>query len=506
MILTKNRFTTTVALLLAVHSATLAFGQRTEGIGIFDSQSDVGAPLNAGKATYDSERQEYQVSGSGKNMWFDKDEFHFVWKRIKGDFIVSTHANLVGEGVDPHRKLGWMIRSSLATDSAHINAAVHGDGLTSLQFRRTAGAETEEIKSELTHADVIQLERKGKHYTMSVARFGEPYVTSSLDAHELGDDVYVGLFVCAHSPEVTEHAVFRNVRITYPAPDNFVPYRDFIGSRLETLDVETGERRILLESPGRIEAPNWTPDGKALIYNASGKLYRFPLETGLPVLIDTGFADRNNNDHVLSFDGKTIGISHHAQEENGASVVYTVPVTGGAPKRVTAKAPSYLHGWSPDGKSLVYTGEREGEFDIYKIAVDGGKELRLTTAEGLDDGSEYSPDGKFIYFNSSRTGRMKLWRMNPDGTDQKQLTHDEMNDWFPHVAPNGKHIAFLSFSKEIAAADHPFYKQVSLRIMPVDGGQPRIIAYLYGGQGTINVPSWSPDSRLLAFVSNSAER
>ena len=396
-----------------------------------------------------------------------------------------------------------MVRSTLDTDSPHINAAVHGDGLTSLQFRRTVGALTEEIKSSLSGADVIQLERKGDRYTMSVAQFGQPFVATSLDDHPLGDEVYVGLFVCSHNPEVVEQALFKNVRITVPAPETFVPYRDFIGSRLETLDVETGDRQVLVSTSERIEAPNWTPDGTALIYNATGKLYRFPLDDQKPVLIDTGFADRNNNDHVLSFDGKTIGISHHAKEENGASVVYTLPVTGGTPNRVTDNAPSYLHGWSPDGRTLIYTGERNGNFDIYTIPAGGGDEMRLTTADGLDDGSEYSPDGQTIYFNSSRTGTMQLWRMKPDGGDQQQLTHDEYNNWFPHVSPDGKRIVFLSFSKEVKPDDHPFYKHVYLRMMPIDGGQPQVVAYLYGGQGTINVPSWSPDCRHLAFVSNS---
>ena len=309
----------------------------------------------------------------------------------------------------------------------------------------------------------------------------------------------------AHNPEVIEQALFKNVRITVPAPETFVPYRDFIGSRLETLDVETGDRRVLLSTSERIESPNWTPDGTALIYNATGKLYHFPLDDKKPVVIDTGFADRNNNDHVLSFDGKTIGISHHAKEENGASVVYTLPVTGGTPERVTDNSPSYLHGWSPDGRTLIYTGERNGNFDIYKIPAGGGDETRLTTAEGLDDGSEYSPDGQYIYFNSSRTGTMQIWRMKPDGSDQQQTTQDEFNNWFPHVSPDGRRIVFLSFSREVKPDDHPFYKHVYLRMMPIDGGRPQIVAYVYGGQGTINVPSWSPDCRHLAFVSNSRD-
>jgi Tol biopolymer transport system component len=165
--------------------------------------------------------------------------------------------------------------------------------------------------------------------------------------------------------------------------------------------------------------------------------------------------------------------------------------------------PSYCHGWSPDGKLLVYTGGRNGKFDIYKTAADGsGGEIRLTDAEGLNDGPEYTPDGRYIYFNSTRTGKMQIWRMKPDGHDQEQVTRDDYNNWFPHISPDGKWIAFVTFGPDIDPKDHPYYKQIYLRLMPVEGGEPKVIAYVYGGQGTMNVPSWSPDSKRIAFVSN----
>jgi TolB protein len=498
----KNPFSHFVVGLVFSFSAITAGAQP---LGDFRSQTDVGDPALAGSVIYDPDLQSYTVSGAGRNMWFDQDEFHFVWKRLKGDFILRTHAEFPGQGVDPHRKLGWMARSTLESGSPHINAVVHGDGLTSLQFRRAAGGITEEIRSTLTAADVIQLERKGNDFTMSVARFGQPFVRSELRDLALGEELYIGLFVCSHNPEVIEKAIFKNVRITVPAAEDFVPYRDYIGSRLETLDVDNGERTVLLNTREAIEAPNWTPDGTTLIYNSKGRLFRFSLAEQKSFPIDTGFATRCNNDHVLSFDGTMLGISHHAQEAGGRSVIYTLPVTGGIPRRVTVHAPSYLHGWSPDGKSLLFTGERQGEFDIYRIPVTGGEEIRLTTAKGLDDGPEYSPDGEWIYFNSARTGTMQLWRMKGDGSGQEQLTHDEFNDWFPHVSPDGRRIVFLSFSKEVAPDDHPYYKQVYLRMLPVDGGEPTIVAYVYGGQGTINVPSWAPDSRRLAFVSHTSQ-
>ena len=260
---------------------------------------------------------------------------------------------------------------------------------------------------------------------------------------------------------------------------------------------------MLLESPAAIQAPNWTRDGAALVYNEGGLLWRFDLASRRSTPIDTGFATSNNNDHVLSWRGDTLAISHHVAAEGNDSIVFTVPLAGGEPTRVTAHGPSYLHGWSPDDRSLVYTGGRGGVFDIYRIATTGGEETRLTSGDWLDDGPEYTPDGAWIWFNSSRSGRMQLWRMRPDGGAPERMTHDGFNDWFPHISPDGRSVAFLSYLPDVAPDDHPWYRPVYLRLMPAAGGPARVIAYVYGGQGTINVPSWSPDSRRLAFVSNS---
>ncbi len=214
--------------------------------------------------------------------------------------------------------------------------------------------------------------------------------------------------------------------------------------------------------------------------------------------LDTGDATANNNDHGLSPDGKWLAISHSIK---GASQVSIVPAAGGMPRRLTfANEPSYWHGWSPDGKTLAFCGQRDKEFDIYTIGVDGKGEKRLTTARGLDDGPDYTPDGKYIYFNSERTGDMKIWRMHADGTNQEQVTKDAAYaDWFPHPSPDGNWLAFLSYDKSVR--DHPANKDVVIRIMPLSGGKARVLATLFGGQGTMNVPSWSPDSRELAFVS-----
>ncbi|MFW5686497.1 MAG: TolB family protein [Spirochaetota bacterium] len=469
-------------------------------LGVFAGQTDVGSVGSPGSCDFNAETATYTVKGSGQNIWDDHDDFHLVWRRMRGDFIVTAHAAFVGEGTNAHRKLGWMARASLDTRAAHASAAVHGDGLLSLQYRPRTGEETREAKAPIAHADVVQLERRGDTFIMSVARFGEPFVSVAVDDLALGDDLYVGLFVCSHEDEIVEASVFSNVRLVVPARPEAIRSVHY-HSRLEILDVASGARKLLYETDDTIEAPNWTRDGKALIYNTGGRLWRFDLESRESKMIDTGAIVRNNNDHVLSFDGETLAISSH-EGENHASIVYTVPVTGGTPNQVTATGPSYLHGWSQDDRFLVYTAERGGQYDIYRIPVAGGEEEQLTNEPGLDDGPEYDPDGTFIYFNSVRSGRMQIWRMAPDGSNPEQLTDDEYNNWFPHVSPDGSAIAYVSYLVgETEPGDHPPGKRVSIRVMPCAGGPIRTVAYLYGGQGTMNVPSWSPDSKRLAFVS-----
>ena len=505
---------TTHRVILTFMSGILSCGMgpasaQQKTLGSFDGHADIGTPALAGTARYDAAHQEYTLTAAGTNMWFGRDQFHFLWKRLQGDFILRARAEFVGAGTDAHRKLGWMVRPDLDADAPYADGAEHGDGLTSLQFRRAKSANTDQIILPVTNANVLQFERKGSTYIFSAARYGEPLVSRTLTNLDLGNEVLAGLFLCSHRGEVLETARFRDVRIIRPVKRGFTPYRDYIGSVLEILDVHSGRLEMIHSSPQPFEAPNWTPDGKALIYNLSGRaegwgrLVRFDLATRKPTLLDTGSAIRNNNDHVLSFDGAMLGISDQSAPD-GQSAIYTLPAAGGTPKRITPLTPSYLHGWSPDGKWLVYTGGRSNKYDIYKIPSDGGgPEIRLTDAPGLNDGAEFTPDGQHIYFNSSRSGRMQLWRMKPDGTDQEQVTNDEFNNWFPHLSPNGKWIVFLSYSQDVAPTDHPYYQQVYLRLMPAAGGAAKVIAYVYGGQGTINVPSWSPDSQRIAFVSNS---
>jgi len=271
-------------------------------------------------------------------------------------------------------------------------------------------------------------------------------------------------------------------------------------SLLEIVDVKSGERSIVKEFDGRIEAPNWTPDGKWLVYNSGGKIYKIPVKGGESQHISTGDVEGCNNDHVISEDGKLLSIS--ARGPSSHSQIYVLPFEGGKPRLVTEKGPSYLHGISPDSRYLAYCADRNGNYDVYAIPTEGGEEIRLTSTEGLDDGPEYSPDGKYIWFNSVRSGLMQAWRMNTDGTDQTQMTFDEANNWFPHVSPNGKKVSYITYMKgDVEPGAHPPNKNVELRVMPAKGGEPETLARLFGGQGTFNVNSWSPDSKKFAFVS-----
>jgi len=274
-----------------------------------------------------------------------------------------------------------------------------------------------------------------------------------------------------------------------------------VTSILEIVDIDTGKRTVLKEFDELIEAPNWKKNGKALIYNSGGNLYNYDLKRGVSTKIEAGICNQCNNDHILSPDNTSIAVSHHTYED-GQSRIYTYPVGGGIPTLITPIAPSYLHGWSMDGQFLAYCAERNGEYDIYEIPVCGGIEKKLTDAPGLNDGPEYSPCGNYIWFNSVRSGLMQVWRMRIDGSEQTQMTFDESNSWFPHLSPDGSKVAYITYKKgDVAPGDHPANKDVEIRIMPSEGGDYKTLIKIFGGQGSLNVNSWSPDSSKLAFVS-----
>jgi len=490
----------TIAALVAsmlLLSSCISNQQTQSESGLFEGFGDVGNPKLEGSFSYNPSTDVYTLTGGGTNMWFTNDEFFMAWKQVSGDFSISAKIAFEGEGVNAHRKIGVIIRESLTGDSKYADIAVHGDGLTSLQYRDTTGGMTKEVVAEGADFDHITLERISNKIIMKVSK-GEFSETPAGEIElDLPETCHVGIFVCSHDPDVLEKANFSDVQIQQLATE-----KPKVVSILEILDVTTGERTVVKEFPYLIEAPNWTPDGKWLVYNSGGKIYKIsPCNPEESLLINTGFATSCNNDHVISADGKYLVVSHHA--EDGHSKIYTLPFEGGTPQLVTPIGPSYLHGITPDNKYVTYCAERNGNYDVYAIPFEGGEEIRLTTAEGLDDGPEYSPDGKYIWFNSVRTGLMQIWRMKADGSEQTQMTFDETrNSWFPHISPDDKLVIFIAYHKgDVEPGDHPANKNVELRIMPAGGGEPETLVKLFGGQGTINVNSWAPDSKRLAFVS-----
>ncbi len=463
-------------------------------VGVFEGRGDIGTVLHPGSVRYDDAARTYTVTGGGENMWFAADAFQFAWAKASGDVALTADVAFVGTGKNPHRKAVLAIRAGLDADSAYVDVAIHGDGLTSLQFREAKGANTHEIQTSATAPTRARLVRRGRYALLYLAARGEALKFSGAAVRlEFDGPAYVGIGVCAHDKDVSETATFSNVELATALPTG----TPVLYSTLETQAMSSTDRRIVLVSPTRFEAPNWLRDGRTLLYNGGGRLYRVPAAGGTPEVVDTGFAVRCNNDHGVSPDGTRLVVSDQSQGDR-KSRIYTLPAAGGTPTPVTPNAPSYWHGWSPDGQTLAFCGERNGEFDIYAIPVGGGDETRLTTAKGLDDGPEYAPDGKHIYFNSVRSGRMQIWRMRADGSEQEQITDDEFNNWFPHPSPDGRSLVFVSFEKDVTG--HPADKDVTLRRLTLADRKIDVLGRFLGGQGTANVPCWSPDGRRIAFV------
>ncbi len=497
------------AIALAAFVALWAAPAGAEPVGAFDQHADIGEVSTPGSATLADGT--YHLTASGANIWGQVDAFHYAWTQRSGDLHVAADIAWEDAGGDPHRKAGLMIRQNLTPGSPYADVMVHGDGMVALQFREVQDGPTRQIVSALDHPRRVQLEREGDFVYFSVA--GEDGVL-----HHAGGSFriafqapyMVGLALSAHDNTTVETAAFSNVTLTVPQL-GYVPdtgYAAQVESTLEVLTISNRDRRVVRQFDGKIEAPNWSRDGMSLIYNSGGKIWRIPVEGGEPAAVDTGRFVDNNNDHGLSPDGRLLVISDQIEPDN-LSRIHVVTLDGSAPVRTLVDDPqarSYWHGWSPDGATLAYVrvGASDGSYDIWAKDLAGGAPRPLVVGPGVDDGPEYSPDGKYLYFNSTRSGAMALWRANADGSDPVQLTHDPARrDWFAHLSPDGKWIVYVSFGDDVALEDHPPNREdVQLRILPADGSAPpAILTRLFGGQGTINVPSWSPDGRQVAFVS-----
>jgi TolB protein len=481
-----------------------------ESLGPFEAHGDIGDTPQKGTAEFSG--GEVRVTGGGANIWGAADAFHYVWKQVTGDVVIMADVRFEGEGAVAHRKAVLMIRQSLDPGSAYADAALHGDGLTSLQFRPSPGGATQEVrqsaKSDLSAPVRLRIERRGDTFTMQAGKPGEPLMSTGPATVALKDPVYIGLAVCSHDANVLETAIFSNVTVQSPPLPARPPAQRYRSS-ISIYDLRDKSIRTLYQADQVFEAPNWSPDGKFLLSNAGGRLYRIPVDDpqATPQLINIHPALRLNNDHAPSPDGKWIAFSASSPSSR-QSQVYVSNADGSNARVIVAATPSYFHGWSPDGRYLAYVHQHgaPANYDIFRVSAAGGEPEQLDSNPAYDDGPDYSPDGKWIYFNSDRSGGWDIWRIPADGAgpnDEKaeRITSDDWEDWFPHPSPDGKWLVFLSFPKGTKTHNEKL-AGVQLRMLPLAGARTaiQVLTTFFGGQGTINVNSWSPDSRRFAFV------
>lgn len=432
---------------LASFTLALASAQSNpEAVGIFEGHADVGRVLHEGSVHLDSTKEIYTVTGSGENMWFGTDEFHFAWRKMSGDVSISSDISFVGDKGDGHRKAVLMIRQTLDESSPFVAIARHGDGLTSLQFRDASGANTHEVQSNISAPLRLRLEKRGDvFYAFVSGPDGVLHPAGASTKLALKGPFYLGIGVCAHNKDDQQTAIFSKVRVSQlssQSGSNPVLY-----STIEIVPVASGDRRVAYVAPLHFEAPNWSRNGAYLVFNQEGGIYQLTLGSDKPKRIPTGALTKCNNDHGVSPDGATIAVSDSSQI--GKSLVYTLPIAGGTPRQITTNGPSYWHGWSPDGSTLAFTGQRGDNFDIYTVSVNGGEERRLTTAAGLDDGPEYSPDGAWITgtpivlssFDNGTTAEA-LWANNAPFAQRPELVpgqkakiaNQSYRQWFNPIA------------------------------------------------------------------------
>jgi Tol biopolymer transport system component len=437
-----------------------------------------------------------------------------VWKKVSGDVSLTADVKLgdASPTASPHRKALLMFRQTLDSDAIYADAAIHGSGETALQYRRNKGDTTQDIAFNIGAPQRLRLEKRGDTITLFLSMHGEPLhqVGASIKLHFDGD-FYAGLGVCAHNKDAVEQAAFAHVDLQPlmppPTPASMALY-----STLQTIAIDNNARMafVIQTGKGQMEAPNWSRDGKTLIFNRAGKLWSVPaaesegaLAEAMP--IDIGNATDCTGSHGLSPDGKWIAMTCTTPDHPGRRVYVVpaagaiVPATGGAPRMVTANPDSYFHSWSPDGKTILFTRPSHGSGNIYSISIDGGAETALTTSAGISDDPDFSADGQWIYFNSDRAGGMQIWRMKPDGSKPEQVTFDENRNWTPHPSPDGKSMLILSYDKDVTS--HAANKDVTLRILNVADGKIRDLVRIVGGSGSDNVPNWAPDGAHFAFVS-----
>jgi TolB protein len=462
-----------LALLISVASG--CFGDSVE---LFDGHEDVGTVMHPGSVAFDPSTRSYTVTGSGENMWSTADAFHFVWKKVSGDFMLTADISFPTKTGDAHKKAVLMIRQSLDAGSAYADAALHGNGLMSLQARDQAGAATHEIQANVTGPRRLRIEKRGAYLYMSVGGAGqEPSFSGGSMRVALEEPFYIGIGVCAHNKDVEEQAVFSNVELkeSTKGPDKLY-------STIETITVSSTDRRVTAVLPERLAAPSWSHDGSIFFERGMG-IWRVPAEGGEPQQPMALVADS----YCLSPDGTTLAFSNQ-----GGVVI--VPIAGGRSHTIAGKRVA-LHGFSPDGATILAT----SVLGIFTAPVAGVEYTLIPAGSGHNDNPQFTPDAKSLYFNSDRSGTTQIWRMLADGSEQEQLTADGMNNGFPHVSPDGRRLVFLSWE---GGRESPKDTDLLLRMLSIADRKINVLAKLRGGGGMLGAAPWSPDGRRVALISS----
>lgn len=473
-------------------------------LGLFQAESDIGNVVPSGAAHYDAARRVYTIASAGANTWYHVDHFDYLWTRASGDLALSARISFpprrYAHEPNPHRKGVLMFRQSLDPGSAYVDAALHGVGLTALQYRRGRGANTPDIELTLDAPQTLRLEKRGDVFTLYVSRAGEraQQVGASVRLH-LRPPFYVGLGALSHDAQTTDVIEFSHVSLErlrpLPAGAKGVLY-----STLQTIEFTNQYRRavVIRSVPGYMQSADWAADGGSILVYEDGRIERIPYLTpdagGAPQPLDVKGLIGCSGNLGLSPDGKLLAVSC-SPVAGGLHQVYLLAAAGGAARELTrGRQASFFHAWSPDGKSIAFTRGAASRADIFTIAAAGGPETRLTH-DTVNDGPVYSPDGQYIYFDSSRSGTTQIWRMRTDGSQAEQLTDDDFRNSSPHISPDGATLAFLSQPAGSGGGFGP----AAVRVMRFDDGLIQSVVQLRGDRGSFSMQPWGSAKRF-AFI------
>jgi hypothetical protein len=471
-------------------------------VGIFDGQSDVGAVSPPGNATL-QRNGDYLLASSGANIWARVDGFHYLWKKMSGDAVLTADVSFLaptyGHAPNEHRKGVLMFRQSLDPGSAQASIHVHGSGMTALQHRDLRGANTQSIELNIDLPRTVRIEKRGDTFTLFVSNKGEALhpVGASFQMH-LDGPFYVGIGATSHDAGVTDKVLFRNVKLEALAPAA-PPAGLVLTSSLKVIQVEDEARRavVIATAPGRMSSPDWMPDHKAIYFYKDGQIWKTalsdPLNGGPAEAVDTAGLVDCAGDYGVSPDGKSIALSC-AETKDGTRNLYVLPF-GGKPRQLTQGTNSFFHGWSADGSTLLFTRGKAAAADFWTVPAAGGPDRRMTT-DTLSDGPEFTPDAKTIWFDSSRSGSSQIWKMNADGTGAIQVTDDGMENQSPHVSPDGAYVAWL----QKVPGDTATVQDVSIQLLSVKDGVQRTLVHFQGNRNSFSMPVWG-DKNHLVFVS-----